>query len=144
MSNKDIKVEEPEKNSRPLNSTLVPLANSNDGLIQIRNILLGELVTRWENKINRMDQGVKELIKSTETRLATIEKKMADLDKELKDELETNLMDLEQENDDLRAMVEKFRAEFEEKLQQMDEAKLDKDSIADVFIQWGQSVRDHS
>jgi len=144
MSNKDVKVEEPEKNSKPLNSGLVTLANSNDGLIQIRNILLGELATRWENKINRMDQGVKDLIKSTETRLAAIEKKMAELDKALKDELETNLMDLEQENDDLRSMVETFRAEFEAKLQQMDESKLDKASIADVFIQWGQSVREHS
>ncbi len=112
-----------------------------EGIIQIRNILLGDLVQRWEAKINRMESGVRELIRKTESRLAAMEEKIERLDKELKEELETNLMEMEQENEELRTLVENFKQEFEEKVKELDSGKLDKDSIAEVFMQWAQQFK---
>ncbi len=112
-----------------------------EGILQIRNILLGDLVLRWESKINKMEAGVRELIRKTEAKLAAMEEKINMMDKELKEELETNLMDIEQENDELRALVDNLKKDFEKKIKHLMENKLDKDSIAEVFIQWGQQVK---
>ncbi len=125
----------------PANSRGGKPINPAEGIVQIRNILLGDLVQRWEVKINRMEQGVRELIRKTETKLAEMEQRIDKLDKELKEELETNLMEIEQENDEIRVLVENFKKDFEKKLKKLGDSKLDKDSIADVFIQWAQQFK---
>jgi len=108
---------------------------------QIREILLGEFISSWEVRISKMETGVKELIGQTEKKLTELESRMVALDKEIKDEIETNFMDLEQENGDLRSLVENFHKELNRKMDSLTDGKLDKESIADVFIQWGQKVK---
>ncbi|MDQ7053368.1 MAG: hypothetical protein Q9P14_10905 [candidate division KSB1 bacterium] len=131
----------PNNNESSSNSRSGVNMNPAEGIIHIRNILLGDLVQRWEVKINRMESGVRELIRKTESRLAAMEEKIERLDKELKEELETNLMEIEQENEELRTLVENFKQEFEEKIKELDSGKLDKDSIAEVFMQWAQQFK---
>ena len=131
----------PSNNETSSNSRTGVSMSPAEGIIQIRNILLGDLVQRWEVKINRMESGVRELIRKTESRLAAMEEKIERLDKELKEELETNLMEMEQENEELRTLVENFKQEFEEKVKELDSGKLDKDSIAEVFMQWAQQFK---
>lgn len=140
--NEDIQVNNPGNNETTTGAPRPGFpVNPAEGILQIRNILLGDLVVRWESKINKMEAGVRELIRKTEAKLAAMEEKMALLDKELKEELESNLMDIEQENDELRSLIEGLKKEFEEKIKHIEENKLDKDSIAEVFIQWGQQVK---
>ncbi len=139
--NDKVHVTESNNNDKPVHPGRLAISNPADGIIQIRNILLGDLVVRWESKINKMEAGVRELIKKTEAKLAAMDEKMEQLDKELKEELETNLLELEQENDEMRSLIQSLKKELNEKISSLDENKLDKDSIADVFIQWGQRVK---
>ncbi len=112
-----------------------------NGLGTIRDILLGEYISSWETRISKMEKGVKELISKTESKLVELDSKMSALDKELRDELETNLLDLEQENGDLRSLVEKFKEDLSSKINSVEGNKMDRDSIADFFSQIGQRVR---
>lgn len=169
---------EPSKNSNPgKTDKSLPPQTALNGVGQIREILLGEYIVSWNERLTEIENQVKELIQQTQDRLVEMEKQVnsqiessetrlegmqkrvtdliaqaesrvngieenfAKLDKEIKEELETNLMDLEQENGDLREMVESFRSEFEKKLATIDSSKLDRESIGDVFIQWGQKVK---
>ncbi len=131
----------PDNQENSTNSQGAASINPAEGIIQIRNILLGDLVQRWEMKINRMESGVKELIRKTESRLAAMEERIDRLDKELKEELETNMMEMEQENEELRSLVQDFKQEFEKQIQTLQSSKLDKDSIAEVFLQWAQQFK---
>ncbi|MCA9734720.1 MAG: hypothetical protein H6696_09300 [Deferribacteres bacterium] len=112
-----------------------------EGIGQIRNILLGDIISIWEAKISHMERGVQELINHTEAKLIELEERFNALDHELKEELETNLLEVEQENDDLRSMVQSLKEQFENQMHQLESGKLDKNSIADVFIQWGQKMQ---
>lgn len=113
-----------------------------DGLDQIQRILFGDIFTTWETKISQMERGVQELISHTEAKLQELEERFNMLDQELKEELETNLLEVEQENDDLRRMVQELRDQFESQMHSLESGKLDKNSIADVFIQWGQKMQE--
>ncbi len=125
--------------SRP--AAVHPGANMVDGLSQIRKILLGDFIVRWENRLREMEKNVHELIEKSNSKLEEIDGKFENLDRELKEELETNFLEIEQENDDLREMIQKVREEIEEKLKALEENKMDKDSVADVFINWGKRMR---
>ncbi len=118
-----------------------PGANMVDGLSQIRKILLGDFIVRWENRLREMEKNVHDLIEKTNDKLEEIDGKFENLDRELKEELETNFLEIEQENDDLREMIQKAREELNEKLKALEESKMDKDSVADVFIHWGKKMR---
>jgi len=113
-----------------------------DGLDQIQRILFGDIFSTWESKISQMERGVQELINHTEAKLQELEERFNMLDQELKEELETNLLEVEQENDDLRSMVQGLRDQFEAQMHSLENGKLDKNSIADVFIQWGQKMQE--
>lgn len=129
------------KTNKPVKPELATDAAIDNGIGQIRQILVGEFISSWESRISKMEKGVKELIQRTEAKLSEFDERISTLDKEVKDELETNLMDLEQENEDLRSLLEKFKEEFEESVKNLEKNKLDRSSIADVFIQWGQKVK---
>ncbi len=113
-----------------------------DGLDQIQRILFGDIFSIWEAKISQMERGVQELISHTEAKLQELEERFTMLDQELKEELETNLLEVEQENDDLRTMVQSLKDQFEIQMRSLESGKLDKNSIADVFIQWGQKMQE--
>lgn len=134
-------VEEAKNNRIGSNPTTLAPASMSDGVLQIRNILLGDVIARWESRITRLDQAVREFIKTSEGRLRAMEEKIDTMDREVREELETNLMEIEQENDDFRTMLKGIKNEFEERLRAVEEMKMDKSSIADVFIQWGQQVK---
>ncbi|KAA3610651.1 MAG: hypothetical protein DWQ05_21785 [Calditrichaeota bacterium] len=144
MSSKIMQYEATMKNQEgdSLNSDLAAFnGTTNDGLGQIQKILFGDIFLTWETKISQMERGVQELINHTEAKLQELEERFTMLDQELKEELETNLLEVEQENDDLRGMVQSLKEQFELQMQDLESGKLDKNSIADVFIQWGQKMQ---
>lgn len=144
-------------------------ASSLNGIVQIRDILLGDQISSWESRIAKMEEGIQEFIKrtdaqitalnnrmdkfistaenrlggmdeqlktlteKTESRLAAMDERIAQADKELKEELETNLMDLEQENTDLRMLVDNFKEEFEQALRVTLEGKVDRVALAEAL-----------
>ncbi|KAA3656453.1 MAG: hypothetical protein DWQ10_15395 [Calditrichaeota bacterium] len=145
MSSKTMQYDEATMNNQESENREMGAATFNgapgEGVGQIRNILLGDIISVWEEKITQMERGVQELINHTEAKLIELEERFNALDHELKEELETNLLEVEQENDDLRSMVQTLKDQFEMQMQSLESGKLDKNSIADVFIQWGQKMQ---
>ncbi|MCB9512558.1 MAG: hypothetical protein H6695_20460 [Deferribacteres bacterium] len=149
-----------------------------NGIMQIRDILLGDHISKWENRIANAERDLQAAFQQTDAKLAemekridafvsTAEKKLTDLeeksakftqqaesrlkqmderiseaDKNLKEELETNLMDLEQENTDLRAMVDEFKAELKKNIDDMKGDKLDRKALSATLAKVAESLQE--
>lgn len=147
-----------------------------NGIMQIRDILLGDHISNWENRLSKVERDMQAAFKQTDarlsemdqrvddfvgkaekklkeieeqstkfsqqadTRLKAMDERIAQADKNLKEELETNLMDLEQENTDLRALVDEFKADLMKSLDELKGQKLDRQSLAAAFTQFAESL----
>lgn len=161
------------KNAKPVKQDSQAIDTiTRNGVLQIRDILLGEHISTWENRIVNIEQDVEDLIKKTDAKLAkmsdsiekflekadsqlksldeqlikfsqqaeaklkTLDDRISEADKNMKEELEMNLMDLEQENADLRTMVEEFRSDLEQSFS----SKVDKRTLAEALTFWVNSL----
>ena len=71
-----------------------------------------------------------------------MDERISEADKNLKEELETNLMDLEQENTDLRAMVDEFKAELKKNIDDMKGDKLDRKALSATLAKVAESLQE--
>ncbi len=97
---------------------------------QIREIILGEQISFWENNF-----------KSLEKKLADLDRKISSVQDAVNNE-NSNLGDeLNKLKKELSSKITKLQNEFTKKTDELDGSQVDKDSIGEVFIQWGQQVK---
>lgn len=112
-----------------------------NGIDQIRDIILGEQIDLWEKRIRKLEQGLKNLTDSTHSKIEELQNQIENSRSESMNTSEKNKEDLLQTTDKLRSALNDFKKEFDKEIQSLSENKVDKDSIGEVFIQWGQKVK---
>ncbi len=103
---------------------------NSDSMQQIREIIFGEYIHSWENNFKRLEK-----------KLADLGKKIDAIHADLKSESGGRVEALSQSKNELRSEIKKLQTEMTNKLKKIDDSKVDKDSIGEVFIQWGQQVK---
>lgn len=116
----------------------LPLSN---GIDQIREIILGEKMQAWEARFERIEKNLANLGKSTEARLAELAERVESHITAAGQESKSFRNDLSSASEEIRTSIEKFKVDLDKKLKKLADDKVDKDSIGEVFIQWGQSVK---
>ena len=126
----------PEKT---LNRTTAPQVLN--GIDQIRDIILGEQIDSWEKRIKKLEQSLKNLTDSTQAKIRELSARIETSRSESLHTSETSKQELHKTDDELRAALNELKKEFDKRIQSLLEDKVDKDSIGEVFIQWGQKVK---
>lgn len=116
----------------------LPLSN---GIDQIRDIILGEEIQSWEKRFDRIEKNLASLTKSTEKNLAELSERVESHISVAGKNNKSLQNDLSVTAQEIRSIIEKFKADLEKKIKTLADDKVDKDSIGDVFIQWGQKVK---
>jgi len=103
---------------------------NSDSIQRIREIIFGEYIHSWENNFKRLEKKIGDLNKKIDT-----------IHAELKSESVGRVEELSQSKKELKSEIKKLQTEMTNKLKKLDDSKVDKDSIGEVFIQWGQQVK---
>lgn len=98
---------------------------------QIRNLILGDSITILESRVAFLETSVEKLQK----RADDLERENRELNKS-----RAKQTDLETVQSEMAAAIEQLKKNLMMQLNDIEDKKLDKDSIADVFIQWGQKL----
>ena len=107
---------------------------------QIREIIFGEQINKFENEIKHLKQECKNL----KTRIGELEKKQErDID-QLKTESSEHHSQSESNFRQNSELIEQLKSEIIQKLNEMDERKVDKTQIGQAFIDWGMKVKQPS
>ena len=111
------------------------------GLDQIREIIVGEQLVAWEKRFSKLEKALAELHATVESGLSRLEQQLD----EKRQELAGNVRDLSarlgKDVNDLSGEIAAAREEFGVKISLIEATKVDRDSIGEVFIQWGQKVK---
>lgn len=103
---------------------------NSDSINQIREIILGEHISSWEKNFKRLEK-----------KLNDLDRKISSVQDALKNE-NSNLGDeLSKSQKELSSKITKLQSEFNKSIKELEGSKVDKDSIGEVFIQWGQQVK---
>ena len=112
------------------------IENSNASIDQIREIIFGDQIMKLENKITEL----KKEISSLKNRVTTLEQKSSDFDKVLADSIEKqNATASDQQT--THDVIEQLKKEFDRKIAEINNAKVDKSQIGQAFIEWGMKVK---
>ena len=109
---------------------------SQESIKQIRDIIVGEELASFQNQIKQLMAECEQL----KTRLA-------DVESELKAKNESVLQDIAALNSSILdkqqifSLVDELKQEFQREFGNLDEAKVDKSQIGQVFIEWGMKVK---
>ena len=110
------------------------------GIDQIRDIIFGEQIIEFENEIKHLKQECKNL----KTRIGELEKKQERNIDQLKTEYSEHHSQSESNFKQNSELIEKLKSEIIQKLNEMDERKVDKTQIGQAFIDWGMKVKQPS
>jgi len=109
---------------------------SKNDLDEIRDIIFGDDKEVWENQINLLKQECNDL----KNKLSALEIKLEETEKVLSknvDELEISQSQQQKFNE----VIENLKNEFEFKIKELTETKVDKKQIGQAFIEWGTKVK---
>jgi hypothetical protein len=112
-----------------------------NGIDQIRDIILGEQMLAWEQRFSKLEDALSDLRSVVEAGLARIEKQVGDGKHGLVKNTQDLRSRLDKDQQDFRALLSSAREELEVRIAELTEKKVDRDSIGEVFIQWGQRVK---
>ncbi len=126
-----------KKEKHPEETISSPLGS----LDQIRDIILGEHIEEWEKQFARLDASIAKLRNDTSAQFKEVQVKLNENANQAQDETGKLAEKSEQSVTELRALLKKFHHELGQRIEELDENKVDKDSIGEVFIQWGQRVK---
>lgn len=115
--------------------------NSIDGIDQIREIILGEQILNWDARFKKLEQTLKDLDKNLESKFSSLTKTIEKTNESLSKAAASSKTDLAAESKELANQLKKLKTELGKKIDHLTENKVDKDSIGEVFIQWGQKVK---
>jgi len=113
-------------------------------LDQIRDIILGENIEAWEKQFAKLEGSIEKLRSDTSAQFKKIQENIDANSNQTLDETGKLAEKSEQAANELRELLMKFRKDLDKRIDELGEAKVDKDSIGEVFIQWGQRVKSKS
>ncbi len=109
---------------------MVTPAPNSESINQIREIIFGEHISSWEKKFKSLEKKLNEL----DRKIDLVQDSLKNANSNLGDELGKC-------NEGLSTEITKLQNEINKKLHDLEGNKVDKDSIGEVFIQWGQQVK---
>lgn len=108
-----------------------------DGIDQIREIIFGEQMVEFRKQFDELKKKCQEL----SNKINGLEKKQSDCDHHMTEALaqqkSTQLSDQQQ----TRALIEQLKKEFDQKIAELDQVKVDRSQIGQAFIEWGMQVK---
>ncbi len=128
----------PERNIESLKDTQQQFPN---GIDQIKEILLGEEIKSWDERLSELATRLHDLTKLTEKRLSQLEAKITATQEQATLEKQQTTTELDKTRSTLQTLLDDFKNELESQIANLAESKVDRDSIGEVFIQWGQKVK---
>ena len=109
---------------------------SKNDLDEIRDIIFGDDKEVWENQINLLKQECNDL----QNKLSALEKKLEETEKTLSNNVD-ELKISQSQQQKLNEVIENLKNEFEFKIKELTESKVDKKQIGQAFIEWGTKVK---
>ena len=119
---------EPDKN---------PEASGDDSIVQIRQIIFGEQIRSWEKQFKRLEQKLNELNKKLEESVKALEARIESAVVTQQESAAALSAELDRADQALKTEL----GQVQKLLKDLKENKVDKDSIGEVFIQWGEKVK---
>ncbi|MCI0514333.1 hypothetical protein L0128_14045 [candidate division KSB1 bacterium] len=108
----------------------------NGSIEQIREIIFGDLIVRFEGLFNELKMECQRL----EQRIAALEQQGANLDQSLNHNLDHS-QTLAADQQKIRASIESLEKDLRQQLARIEENKVDKTQIGQAFIDWGMKVK---
>jgi uncharacterized protein (DUF342 family) len=108
-----------------------------NGIDQIREIIFGEQLIAWQQRFSELEKALSELHKTVESGFSRLEMQIGTEKQNLTGNVQELRTDVSKDTDNLRSQIAAARKQ----LAALDERKVDRDSIGEVFIQWGQKVK---
>jgi len=113
---------------------------SGDSIAQIREIILGEYIRNSEKNLKKLKSAVEQLSRDVHARLDSLEQRIDQVRKEGEGSKEVLQQEWQRHRQSLEKDLQEARDKLEHELQELQESKVDKSAIGEVFIQWGQQV----
>lgn len=110
--------------------------NVTEGIAQIREIIFGE----QSAEINRQLQELKKECNTLTARLIALEGKNENLTQVVTQDGK-RIDHSESDRQNIYEVIEQLKTEFEKKLKELTEKKVDKSQIGQAFIEWGMKVK---
>ncbi len=113
---------------------------SGDSIAQIREIILGEYIRNSEKNLKKLKSAIEQLSRDVNVRLDRLEQSISHVQKEGEVSKEVLQQELQKQRQSIEKDLKDTRDRIKNELQNLQESKVDKSAIGEVFIQWGQQV----
>lgn len=114
---------------------------SPDGLSQLRNILLSEPMATLDRRIQRLEKSVADLEKKLDQKLKQMEQHFTTSLEAQKNATDAVSTELNQVKSEVRSILKKFRDELTEKIKDINESKMNRGALADLFVEASRQIR---
>jgi len=109
---------------------------SGESIEQIREIIFGDQIEKFEQAINQLKKENTEL----RERIAQLEKKHQTVDQAIAADHEKQ-KSMESTQNQLQESIKQVKQELDQKIAELNDAKVDKSQIGQAFIEWGMKVK---
>jgi predicted nucleic acid-binding Zn-ribbon protein len=112
------------------------LNNSGGSIEQIREIIFGDQMIEFDRQIKELKKECTQF----KNKINDLEKKDAEFDQlmaETKEKQKASASDQQQ----IHEIIEQLKKEFDKKIAELKDAKVDKSQIGQAFIDWGMKVK---
>jgi predicted RNase H-like nuclease (RuvC/YqgF family) len=112
------------------------LNNSGGSIEQIREIIFGDQMIEFDRQIKELKKECTQF----KNKINDLEKKDAEFDQlmaETKEKQKASASDQQR----IHEIIEKLKKEFDKKIAELKDAKVDKSQIGQAFIDWGMKVK---
>jgi chromosome segregation ATPase len=112
------------------------LNNSGGSIEQIREIIFGDQMIEFDRQIKELKKECTQF----KNKINDLEKKDAEFDQlmaETKEKQKASASDQQQ----IHEIIEQLKKEFDQKIAELKDAKVDKSQIGQAFIDWGMKVK---
>ena len=109
---------------------------SKGSIEQIRDIIFGDHIAEFEKQVKELKKEYTHL----KNRINDLEKKNVDLDQVITENTEQQ-KNTASDQQQTHKIIEQLKEEFERKIAELTDAKVDKSEIGQAFIEWGMKVK---
>lgn len=109
---------------------------ANQSIEQIRDIIFGDQIEKFERTINQLKKDFNEL----RDRVAQLENKHVAVDHVIESDHEKQQA-MESAQHQLQQFIEQTKQELDQKISELFNTKVDKSQIGQAFIEWGMKVK---
>jgi|GEM_PF-1983673 len=130
--------------SKPKTRTSEPALTATNGIEQIRDIILGEQIAAWNKRFDKLESELKHFVKATRQELDGLNTKIEQSGRDTAHSNQELTAQISQSTSNLQELIKALKTDLLNKIDDLTNSKVDKDSIGEVFIQWGQQVKSRS